>query len=174
MSCDQLWIAAGCPTRLVLVRGISNAVNAETIKFASLQPDITYYSWGSNACMVSFMTSNSISARQVSWGIKQGRKNQICKENAKDRFKIEAGGWNSPNSSRMIRSASRNTEHSPRMVAAAHAHDGHRASVGLFVLYDSFLRLTAGLRGRSYYWQRLTVVTVSLVYVPYPAVVDVD
>jgi len=41
MSCDQLWIAAGCPTRLVLVRGISNAINTETIKCARLQPDIT-------------------------------------------------------------------------------------------------------------------------------------
>ena len=40
MSCDQLWIAAECPTRLVLVRGISNTVNADTIKCTSLQPDI--------------------------------------------------------------------------------------------------------------------------------------
>ena len=30
MSCDQLWIATGCPTRLVLVRGISNAVKLTT------------------------------------------------------------------------------------------------------------------------------------------------
>ena len=36
-------------------------------------------------------------------------------------------------------------------------------SLGLFVLYDSFPRLKAELRGCVYYWQRLTAVTVLLV-----------
>ena len=36
-------------------------------------------------------------------------------------------------------------------------------SVWPFVLYESFPRLTAGVRGCAYYWQRLTTVTVSLV-----------
>ena len=33
----------------------------------------------------------------------------------------------------------------------------------LFLLYDLFPRLTAGLRGCVNYWQRLTVITVSLI-----------
>ena len=39
MSCGQIWIAAGCPTRLVLVRGISNAVKLTTRHYSC--------SWGS-------------------------------------------------------------------------------------------------------------------------------
>ena len=35
--------------------------------------------------------------------------------------------------------------------------------LGLFVLYNFFPRLTAGLRGCVYYWQCLTVITVLLV-----------
>ena len=47
-------------------------------------------------------------------------------------------------------------------------------ALGLFVLYESFPRLTAGLRGCVYYWQHLATVTVSLVPTLYPAVVDVS
>ena len=43
--------------------------------------------------------------------------------------------------------------------------NGHHASaIGLFVLYESFPRLTAGLKGCVYYWQRLATVTISLVH----------
>ena len=36
-------------------------------------------------------------------------------------------------------------------------------ALGLFVLYKLFPRLRAGLRGCTYYWERLATVTVSLV-----------
>ena len=39
-----------------------------------------------------------------------------------------------------------------------------RLALGLFMLYNSFPRLTAGLRDCAHYWQCLTDVTVSLVH----------
>ena len=65
-------------------------------------------------------------------------------------------------------------KHLPWIVAVASIHSTHtlcesfltmstRLVLGLFVLYDSFPQLRTGLRGCTYCWQHLTVVTVSLV-----------
>ena len=66
-------------------------------------------------------------------------------------------------------------KHHPRIVAAANAAHAHvyelflttvtKLVLGpfLLLLYESFPRLTAGLRGCAYYWQHLATVTVSLV-----------
>ena len=93
MSCDQFWIAAECPARLVLVRGISNAVNAQTIKCASLQPDITQlgkYGWV-------WWRWKLPSTQQVSWGIYQGRKSKSAKKNVETtsrlRLKFSEHNW---------------------------------------------------------------------------------
>ena len=56
-----------------------------------------------------------------------------------------------------------------------HAHrvisdDSHCASIRAFsVVQLVSMAVKAGLRGCTYYWQHLTVVTVLLIYIPYPA-----
>ena len=49
-----------------------------------------------------------------------------------------------------------------------------RLALGLFVLHNSFPWLTVELRGCVYYCQHLTVVAVSLVYVLFPVVIDLN
>ena len=85
------------------------------------------------------------------------------------------------NISHTLRS-SKQSKHCPQIVAGPtvvpHAHKCEqflmmfiRLVLGLFVLYNLFPRLTAGLRGCAKYLQHLTVIAVS--FIPYPIIIDV-